>query len=75
MALVVNEYGSVMGLVTVEDLIETMIGMQIVDETDTTEHMQTLARELWAKRARRLGVFDDEKISAAAGANTPDSKT
>ncbi len=74
MALVVNEYGSVMGLVTVEDLIETMIGMQIVDETDTTEHMQTLARELWAKRARRLGVFDDEKISAAAGANTPDSK-
>lgn len=71
MALVVNEYGSVMGLVTVEDLIETMLGMQIVDETDTTVNMQTLARELWAKRARRLGVFDDEKISAAAGSNTP----
>jgi CBS domain containing-hemolysin-like protein len=73
MALVVNEYGSVMGLVTVEDLVETMLGMQIVDETDTTEHMQTLARELWAKRARRLGVFDDEKISAAAGASTSEA--
>ncbi|WP_159269560.1 CNNM domain-containing protein [Zhongshania aliphaticivorans] len=64
-SLVVNEYGSVMGLVTMEDLIETMLGMEIVDETDPTVDMQVLARELWAKRARRLGVFDDEKISAA----------
>jgi len=75
MALVINEYGSVMGLVTVEDLIETMLGMQIVDETDTTENMQILARELWAKRARRLGVFDDEKITAATGSNTAASGT
>ncbi|MFT6550008.1 MAG: CBS domain containing-hemolysin-like protein [Zhongshania marina] len=70
-ALVVNEYGSVMGLVTMEDLVETMLGMEIVDETDTAVDMQALARELWAKRARRLGVFDDEKISAATSWQAP----
>ena len=70
-ALVVNEYGSVMGLVTMEDLVETMLGMEIVDETDTAIDMQALARELWAKRARRLGVFDDDKISAATSWQAP----
>ncbi|WP_269621227.1 CBS domain-containing protein [Zhongshania sp. BJYM1] len=72
-ALVVNEYGSVMGVVTMEDLVETMLGMEIVDETDTAVDMQALARELWAKRARRLGVFDDDKISAATSWQAPGS--
>ena len=70
-ALVVNEYGSVMGLVTMEDLVETMLGMEIVDETDTAIDMQALARELWAKRARRLGVLDDDKIIAATSWQAP----
>jgi CBS domain containing-hemolysin-like protein len=70
-ALIVNEYGSVLGLVTIEDLVETMIGMEIVDETDTAINMQAHARELWAKRARRLGFFDEDKIDAAAGAQVP----
>lgn len=70
-SLIVNEYGSVMGLVTMEDLIETMLGMEIVDETDTAVDMQALARDLWAKRARSLGVFDDDKISAATAWQAP----
>ncbi|MFQ3201807.1 MAG: CBS domain containing-hemolysin-like protein, partial [Zhongshania sp.] len=42
-SLIINEYGSVMGLVTMEDLIETMLGMEIVDETDAAVDMQALA--------------------------------
>jgi CBS domain containing-hemolysin-like protein len=54
MALVVNEYGDVLGLVTMEDLVETMLGLEIVDETDHCPDMQVLARELWQRRADQI---------------------
>ena len=43
-SLVVDEYGSIRGLVTLEDVIETMLGLEIVDETDTVEDLQLLAK-------------------------------
>lgn len=55
LALVVNEYGTVMGLVTIEDAIETLIGMEIVDETDEVPDMRKLARQVREERSRRLG--------------------
>ncbi len=58
-ALVINEYGGTKGLVTTEDVIETLLGMEIVDEMDNVEDMQVLARQQWAKRARALGVAVD----------------
>jgi CBS domain containing-hemolysin-like protein len=55
-AIVVNEHGGTDGLVTLEDLIETLMGMEIVDETDSTEDMRALARKRWLKRAKTIGM-------------------
>ena len=56
-AIVVDEYGQVSGLVTMEDLFETLIGLEIVDEMDDVEDMQVLARKTWEARAKKLGLI------------------
>ena len=55
-ALAMDEYGALGGVITMEDLVETLLGMEIVDEVDTVEDMQALAREQWRRRVERLGV-------------------
>ena len=58
---VVNEYGVLRGLVTLEDVFETLTGLEIIDEQDKTEDLRQLARRRWLKRARELGVnLDDD---------------
>ncbi len=53
LAMVADTFGSIVGLVTMEDLFETLLGLEIVDESDKVEDLQKYAKETWKKRAEK----------------------
>ena len=58
MVIVVDEYGGMQGLVTMEDILEKMLGLQIVDETDVVTDLQRQARKKWKKRAKTVNIVE-----------------
>ncbi len=57
-AIVMNEYGSIDGIITMEDIIETLLGLEIIDEKDTIIDMQKFARDRWKQRQAKFNYLN-----------------
>jgi CBS domain containing-hemolysin-like protein len=58
--VVVDDYGSTMGIVTLEDAIETLLGVEIVDEFDSVADLRQLALEQWKARKKMRSPMEQE---------------
>ena len=61
LAIVTDSFGGISGLVTMEDVMETLLGTEIVDEFDSEQDMQEFARRRWRSRALKLGLIEDKE--------------
>lgn len=72
LAIVSDQYGNTVGIITMEDIIETLLGLEIMDESDHIENMQHLARKNWEKRAKRIGIISDDNEDYTSDLKKPE---
>ena len=64
-SIIIDEYGCFRGIVTMEDVIETMLGTEIVDEKDKVTDMQEFAREKWQEQQQDALHLDAHPLDAS----------
>ncbi|MBT8146812.1 MAG: DUF21 domain-containing protein [Gammaproteobacteria bacterium] len=74
MALVVDNQTNMLGIVTMEDVIETLLGMDIADESDAANGIRAVARKNWKQRAAKAGIISEQNDYSSFPEETTDGE-